>query len=260
MQTHMAPAREKNDDNLTAMMRTFLFMDKENISSNKFHGLMQLQKQNGCPSLTDVIYTHSDTFEDMETALVQTTVDELNKIASSKFVGLIIDETINVITEKKLILFLRVLNNTVKTRTVFLGNHSVHSGMAECIVDKIKEVFKEWGIPLNKVIGLGSDGASVMTGIRNGVGVKLLTETETPFSIHVHCIAHRVAFASQDAANLPKKIADYRKTLNEVYKLYEYSATQYNPLRDLSKELSNTEFLTVKTTIDSEMAVPRSSC
>ncbi|KAK6167086.1 hypothetical protein SNE40_021190 [Patella caerulea] len=118
----------------------------------------------------------------METALVQTTVDELkDKIASSKFVGLIVDETVNVVTEKKLILFWRVLNNTAKTETIFLGNYSVRSGTAKCIVDKIKEVFKEWGIPLNKVSGLGSDGASVMTGIRNGVGVKLLTKT--PFSI-----------------------------------------------------------------------------
>ncbi|KAK6171888.1 hypothetical protein SNE40_018311 [Patella caerulea] len=83
-----------------------------------------------------------------------------------------------------------------------------------------------------------------MTGIRNGVGVKLLTDS--PFLIHVHCIAHRVALASQDAANLSKKIADYRKTLNEVYKFYEYSATRYNRLCNLSKELSDTEFSTVK--------------
>ncbi|KAK6174632.1 hypothetical protein SNE40_017871 [Patella caerulea] len=188
METHMAQAREKNDDNLTPMMRTVLFMAKENITSTKFNELMQLQKQNGCPSLTGVIYTHSDSFVDIESALVQTTVDELkDKIASSKFVGLIVDETVNVITEKKLILFLRVLNNTAKTETIFLGNYSVHSGTAECIVDKIKEVSIEWGIPLNKVIGLGSDGASVMTGIRNGVGVKLLTDTPVLDTRSLHC-------------------------------------------------------------------------
>lgn len=40
----------------------------------------------------------------------------------------------------------------------------MHSGTAQCIFDKVKDVLKERGIDTNFVIRLGSDGASVMMG------------------------------------------------------------------------------------------------
>ncbi len=44
----------------------------------------------------------------------------------------------------------------------------------------------------------GSDGASVMIGCRNGVATKLLPYDEQMLS--VHCICHRLALASGQAA------------------------------------------------------------
>ena len=53
---------------------------------------------------------------------------------------------------------------------VFAENKNVADGKADTIVAAIKEFLNEWGIPLMKVTGLGSDGAAVMMGVRNGVG------------------------------------------------------------------------------------------
>ena len=39
------------------------------------------------------------------------------------------------------------------------------------------KVLEEWSIMDRQVVGLGSDGASVMTGRHNGVGVRLTART-----------------------------------------------------------------------------------
>ena len=49
-------------------------------------------------------------------------------------------------------------------------------------------------------VGFGSDGAYVMTEIRNGV-VARLKDKVNPFNLSIHCVAHRTNFASLDAAN-----------------------------------------------------------
>ena len=55
------------------------------------------------------------------------------------------------------------------------------------------------GIDMKSVIGLGTDGASAMTGKKNGVSAFL--KKENPHCINVHCIAHRLALCSSQAAN-----------------------------------------------------------
>lgn len=50
---------------------------------------------------------------------------------------------------------------------------------------------KTWGVELSKVMGFGSDGASVMMGRRGGVVAKL--KEENPNLIGIHCVAHRLA-------------------------------------------------------------------
>ena len=120
----------------------------------------------------------------------------------------------------------------------------MYSGTAECVSKKIQEILQEWNIDKEKIVGFGSDGASVMTGRHNGVRVRL--QEDCHYLVHVHCIAHRVALASADAARISKVVAEYRRTLNDIYKFYEYSATRYNRLRELSKVLDEADFQSVK--------------
>ena len=48
-------------------------------------------------------------------------------------------------------------------------------------------------VPMSKVIGVGSDGASVMTG--DDKGVNGMTKKHSPFLVFVHCMAHRLNVA-----------------------------------------------------------------
>ena len=67
-----------------------------------------------------------------------------------------------------------------------------------CHFDKVQEVLGARGIDCQKVIGFDSDGAPVMIGKVNGVGVRLAGVS--PFLMHIHCVAHRCALVASSAA------------------------------------------------------------
>ena len=70
------------------------------------------------------------------------------------------------------------------------------------------EVCQTCKIPLTKVFGFGSDGASVMVGRSSGVATRLKKHNGEMISIH--CSAHRLALASSQVA---ESVA-YLKRLN----------------------------------------------
>lgn len=92
-----------------------------------------------------------------------------NAIQKSKFVGLVADESVDIAVFKKLIVYMQVVVNG-RVNLLFLENKNVSDGKAGTITEALLEVLNEWKIPPSKVTGLGSDGAAVMMGARNGVG------------------------------------------------------------------------------------------
>ena len=67
------------------------------------------------------------------------------------------------------------------------------------IVDTVKKFCDEWNLDIKrKLCGLGSDGASVMLGVRGGVAT--LLKKEVPFMIANHCIAHRLVLVCGQAS------------------------------------------------------------
>lgn len=121
----------------------------------------------------------------------------------SPFVGLLIDETVNVTVHKKLIVFLRILVDG-KPKTIFVGNFTVTAGDAETLFRKLTEIFEENRIDTSKMIGFGSDGAAVMMGKHSGVGVRMKQDI-SPHMVHVHCVVHQVALASSHDAKAMEK-------------------------------------------------------
>ena len=109
-------------------------------------------------------------------------------------------------------------------KTVFHGNYTVAAGDAETIYNKVVEGCENIGLDPRKIVGLGSDGASVMLGKKTGVGVRL--KARSPHLTHVHCIAHGVNLAASGAAKL-ESVDRYRKTVNRVFKLFKYSVARY---------------------------------
>lgn len=56
---------------------------------------------------------------------------------------------------------------------------------------------------IKKLVAVGSDGASVMTGCKNGVTAKLKEKDPSQSIIGVHCMAHRLELAFKDTLEGP---------------------------------------------------------
>ena len=90
-------------------------------------------------------------------------------------------------------------------------------------------------ISLNKVLGFGSDGASVMTGCRSGVAVRLRGHNHEMISLH--CGAHRLALASSQAAHAIIYLKRFDDHLNTLFYHFANSSVREAALHKIQTML-----------------------
>lgn len=188
------------------------------------------------------IYQHRNSVDDMEKVLEDIVMKQLDeKLKRSDFIGIIIDETVNIAVDKKLIIYVK-LEIKGRVEKCFLSNYDVHSGTAQCIFDKVVEVLRGRDVQLSRIIGLGSDGASVM-GKRAGVGALLKRE----------CVLHSGALCcppscagSARCCRSVDQVGAYMRTVFSVYSFYKHSASRTNRLRQLTAGLSDEDVTSLK--------------
>ncbi|XP_006821966.1 uncharacterized protein C17orf113-like, partial [Saccoglossus kowalevskii] len=147
------------------------------------------------------------------------------EIRRSPYIGLLTDETVNITVDKKLIVYLRIMTSG-GPKSIFHSNVTIHSGNVETVMNALIDTLVASDIEIDKVMGFGSDGASVMTGRLNGV-----------------------ALAASDATKRDKgvvNISEYRKDVNTIYNFYHFSAARMNRLRELNDALDNNDFRSLK--------------
>ena len=89
---------------------------------------------------------------------------------------------------------------------------------ATALTEVIVEYLGEKQTYVFRVAGIGSDGASVMTEKHNGVGTKL--KKLNPFMLSMHCVAHRLALASENATSAVPYCTQHHSTLRGLYNFF----------------------------------------
>ena len=122
-----------------------------------------------------VSYTSNDSISEFHSVLV--TIVKNNKIFdinSSPGFSVSIDESTDISNKKHLITYIEYLHNNVK-QTCFLSNVQITTSTAnaEKITEILLEELRSNDIDINKLYGISTDGASVMTGRKSGVVVRL---------------------------------------------------------------------------------------
>ena len=133
------------------------------------------------------------------------------RIKNSPYIGIMVDETLDLATTKKLVTFCKIVNNN-ELKIEFCANNEVMNSTAETIHDAITEWLASVGVNIEKVSGLGSDGATVMTG--------RLQEVNPPI-IHVWCAAHRAALDIFWAAKGVLYLQKVQEMLVNIFNFYE---------------------------------------
>ncbi|XP_076304003.1 uncharacterized protein LOC143222034 [Tachypleus tridentatus] len=80
----------------------------------------------------------------------------------------------------------------------------------------MRSVMTDQGLFDGDLVGLATDGANVMVGIKTGVATKF--KDECPWIITSHCLAHRLQLAAEKAANQVPYLVKYISVLNQFVK------------------------------------------
>ena len=109
-------------------------------------------------------------------------------------------------------------------------DHVNAQGHLDCIDDAVSDN----GLPdwKDKLVGFGSDGASVMVGQVSGV-VGLL-KVEIPYLMDIHCLAHKLELGAMDAIKDQAAMKDVFDILNGIYKQYHYSPKAWRDLKTVA--------------------------
>ena len=117
----------------------------------------------------------------------------IDEVATAKCFGLLTD-VCDVSHKEQLVTFVKFVQpKTGKAKTAFLAASNLleNSGLADAktISDAIVAQVEAAGIDKRKLASFSTDGASAMTGKRNGVAARLRPVNKA--LINIHCICHR---------------------------------------------------------------------
>ncbi|MCO5588855.1 hypothetical protein L7F22_042815 [Adiantum nelumboides] len=137
-------------------------------------------------------------------------------IAATPFYSLQIDESTDMSTQQYMIVYVTYMlekgNGPICTSFVKLLR--VENTEAECLYATLMAFLVKMKLPLHKMIGIATDGATVMTEVDNGVVARLKRNV-----LHLpsfHCVAHRESLAAGDAFKLYKEFKFVDKVARKI--------------------------------------------
>ncbi|CAI7860868.1 unnamed protein product [Closterium sp. NIES-53] len=130
----------------------------------------------------------------LSTYLTNAQMDHIN---SSPFLGLQCDESTDRTRGKHMIVYLTFIMDR-RVVTEFFTLLTVEKCDAASLFEVLMNHLRSAGVDVSKLVGISTDGASVMTGKDNGLVAQI--REHAPHLFSCHCIAHREALAVKDAA------------------------------------------------------------
>ncbi|KAK3107310.1 hypothetical protein FSP39_011602 [Pinctada imbricata] len=222
-------ADSKEENAIKRCMKVVYWLAKECIPLSKYASLMELLIELEVPNLEHlkvgerVNYQSYNTATDMLKCMSNVINKDLDqRIKQSPVLTILTDESTDIATNHKLCVMARIINTTTMVPyTAFLSNVHISSATGEGIFNSIKDHLSSRGVTISKVSGLGTDGATVMTGQKNGLTGQFLRHN--PHLLNTHCSAHRVALCSEQAAGGIPAMKYYQSILESLFYYFKKS-------------------------------------
>ena len=115
---------------------------------------------------------------------------------------------------------LRWVDDTLCVHEDFIGLYSLPTIQASSIVLAVRDTLTRLNLPIVKARGQCYDGASNMSGVRNGVATQI--QEDEPRAIYTHCYGHSLNLAASDTIRKCKVMKAALETTFEITKLVKY--------------------------------------
>lgn len=191
--------------------------------SNKTSADMAMHRTKCTAVLKNVLMPHfvAKLKEDIGDRKYSVLLDESTDISVLKYLGLAI------------VYFSEQSRQLVST---FLHLAPLHECDANGIVRALKSSLHDYGLNLQNMIGIGSDNASVMVGLNNGVYIKL--KEDIPTLVHIRCVCHSLQLAVSHACSetMPRNL---EFLVSETYNWFARSSSRQQAYIDLFKLIND---------------------
>ena len=186
-------------------------------------------------------YTHHSSTKEFQQSLVEVVVDELvSEVGESGVFSIMLDESTDVSVSQNVVVYVRYLASvggrvTIVTR--FLGITQLSVANAESIFSELVSLLGSFNFKLDKLVGVSTDGASVMVGCKSGVVTRLRQVTSGLLA--THCIAHRLALGTGAAADKIRYLVKFQDVLNSMFKYFANSPKNMSKLQAIQAVLQS---------------------
>ena len=148
----------------------------------------------------------------------------LKQLRQASYFSIMADEFTDVATIEEMSVFCRWENGIPDGS--FFGNspsntESIYFALVECLKEKQLEV--------SRIIGMGFDRASIISGRKAEAQTRI--KKITPYALFVHCHCHLLQLACVQAANSTNGIKHVYITLTALWKFFHYSPKRAESLK-----------------------------
>ena len=222
---------EKNEVQRTVLKNVFataFFLMKEFIANRKLIPLISfMEKVLGISQLKHFSHRSQGSVREIYLTLGDTVKQNLLKRArNAKSFGLLMDEVTDISVSSQLISFIQFWDDESSSMTtMFLSSQNVLEDFSSCNSEAITELVKKElsasDLDISKLMGLSTDGASVMIGKTNGVAAKLRQSNDK--LLNMHCVCHRLALGCTDSCQELKFIKEVEDVLRQLWYYFHNS-------------------------------------
>ncbi|CAI7878335.1 unnamed protein product [Closterium sp. NIES-53] len=181
-----------------------------------------------------LVYGFQQMVHSISTYLTQVQMDH---ILASPFLGIQCDESTDRTRGKHMIVYLTFFKNR-QIACEFFTLLTVERCDAGSLFEVLLNHLCSAAVDVSKIVGISTNGASVMTGKENGLVARL--REHVPHLFSCHCIAHREALAVKDAAESNEDLGMVDKVVRTVATLLGNSSVWSQRFKYLQRVIYQT--------------------
>ena len=197
-----------------------------------------LLRAEDCPELKSWMYRKEYTSPEILNEIIglmgNTVLREiLTLIKTSMWFSIIADEATDVSRNEQMSLSIRWTDDDYQIYEEPLGLVQLPDTKAHTIFSVIKDLLIRCSLPLSQCRGQAFDGASNMSGSKNGV--QALIKKEESRALYVHCLAHSLNLCVQyisKQCDLIRSVMDFMYNLIQLIKCSPKRLTLFNSIRN----------------------------
>ena len=165
----------KYDDAIKTLLACVDWLVSENLPLSKFKSLIDLLHELGLEniailkSFSNINYESEFSASEFLDSLSKVADTHLNEsLSASPMVTVMSDESTDISNTKRLVIYAQVISDEMKPSTLYVNNMECTDATGKGIAASLLNEFQQRGVPASKIMSMGSDGASAMTGKQNG--------------------------------------------------------------------------------------------